>query len=65
VVGFGSNVQPSKFGKGSEQQKDWDCFLCGNTNRKWWAVCQSCNQTKELGELARSTDPLSSDILAS
>lgn len=46
---WGSNVQPSKFGRGSKSQVDWVC-ICDHFNKKWYSKCEMCGTTKELCE---------------
>jgi len=38
---FGSNVSPTKFGKGRYPAKSWEC-LCDTTNSSWSSKCNMC-----------------------
>lgn len=48
TVGFGSNVNPRKFGKGANSLSDWEC-VCGHVNKGYIKhivggreVCPNC-----------------------
>lgn len=42
ALGFGSNTQPRKFGKGGDVRTDWTC-VCGQENRRYLTRCGMCN----------------------
>lgn len=51
-MSYGSNVQPSKFGRGANEPTDWQC-ICDHVNRKWWKVCQMCGIDRALATKAK------------
>lgn len=49
AFGFGSNVNPRKFGIGANHPTDWKC-VCGNENRRYLRQCYLCGTRREYSE---------------
>ena len=47
-MSYGSNVMPSKFGKGkNDSHEDWECF-CETINRYYYVKCPICGLKKSF-----------------
>lgn len=45
LIKFNSNVVGTKFGRGSELQREWEC-ICGHVNKKYFVQCGMCSLAK-------------------
>jgi hypothetical protein len=48
---YGSNILPSKFGRGKDDPQEWTC-ICDKHNRRWHKKCQVCGIDKDLAKKA-------------